>query len=56
MIKTTTERLIEKLKAGETVTCPKCKKGVVVYEHPEGLKYPDIYCDNPKCNAKIMFD
>lgn len=56
MIKTTTEILIKKLKAGEKVTCPKCKEGDVIYKHPEGHKYPDIYCNNPDCDAKIMFD
>ncbi len=56
MIKTTTEILIEKLKAGEKVICPKCKKGTIVYKLPEGCKYPDVYCNNENCNARIIFD
>ena len=56
MIKTTTDILIEKVKAGEIVTCPKCKKGFIVYEQKKGHKYPDVYCNNPECDAKVMFD
>ncbi|MCR5731141.1 MAG: hypothetical protein K6G20_12400 [Ruminococcus sp.] len=56
MIKTNIEILIEKLKSGEKVTCQKCKKGLVVYEHKEGHKFPDIYCDNPNCKAKVIFN
>ena len=56
MIKTNIEILIEKLKSGEKVTCQKCKKGLVVYEHREGHKFPDIYCDNPNCKAKVIFN
>ena len=56
MIKTTTEILIEKLKSGEKVTCQKCKNGIIIFEQKVGHKYPDIYCNNPQCDAKIMFD
>ena len=56
MIKTTTQILIEKIEKGEKVTCPKCKKGIVVYELKPEYKCPSIYCNNPNCDAKIMID
>ena len=56
MIKTNIEILIERLKSGEIVICQKCKNGKVIYEHKEGHKFPDIYCDNPDCNAKVIFN
>ena len=56
MIKTTTQILIEKIEKGEKVTCPKCKKGIVVYELKPEYKCPSIYCNNPNSDAKIMID
>ena len=35
MIKTTTHILIERLEAGESIICNKCKKGIIIYEMPK---------------------
>lgn len=51
-----TQQLIERLKNGEVVVCPKCQKGHIVYSQLSGRRYPDIYCDNKSCAAKIVFN
>lgn len=56
MIKTTTQILIERLKSGESIICNKCKKGIIIYEMPEGHVSPEIYCNNPECRARIIFN
>jgi len=55
-MKTSIDILIERIKSGEKIICKKCQKGTVVYEHKEGHKFPDIYCNNPDCNAKVIFN
>ena len=56
MKKTVLDEMIDKIKNGESVVCRKCKTGRIVYEVPKGAKYPEIYCDNPKCKAKVIFN
>ena len=55
-MKTSIDILVERIKSGEKITCKKCQKSIVVYEHKEGRKFPDIYCNNPDCNAKVIFN
>lgn len=51
-----TEQMIEKLKNGETIICPKCGKGIIIYKPPMKGKFPEIYCNNIECNAKVIFN
>ena len=54
-MKTSIDILIERIKSGEKIICKKCQKGTVVYEHKKGNRFPDIYFNNPDCNAKVIF-
>lgn len=56
MKKSKTETMLEKLKNGETVICPKCKMGVIVYSMRSGHRFPDVYCNNTVCKAKLRFN
>ena len=51
-----TATMIRKLENGETVVCPRCQKGVIIYQKVSNQKFPDVYCNNEKCKAKIHFN
>ncbi len=56
MKKSSLEIMIENLKNGEKIICKRCQKGNIIYEKKPDQKYPSIYCNNPKCNAKVIFN
>lgn len=49
-----TEQMIERLKNGETIVCPKCGKGIIIYKPPMEGKFSEIYCDNKECAVKVI--
>lgn len=56
MKKSLTEILIDRLRTGEKITCPKCKKGQIKIKENEKRGYPDVFCDNPKCYVRINYN
>ena len=56
MKKTPTELLIDRLRNGEKITCPKCKMGQVCIKENKERGYPDVFCDNPKCLMRINYN
>ena len=51
-----TQQLIEKLKSGEVIVCPKCQKGHIIYKPATEGKFPSVYCSNKDCGAKVIYN
>lgn len=53
---TPTQLLVKKLRNGEIIHCSKCKEGIVKLEETANKHFPNVYCSNPKCKARINFN
>jgi uncharacterized protein (DUF983 family) len=48
--------MVDNLKSGVRVVCPKCKNGIVLPFNTTAEKAHAFNCDNPKCDFRITIE
>jgi uncharacterized protein (DUF983 family) len=50
------QKMVDNLKSGVRVVCPKCKNGIVLPFNTTAEKAHAFNCDNPKCDFRITIE